>query len=186
MKSSAKKRSTNSLMLTRRHFVFTSIGLSTFIYAQWLGGKARPRYQRSPDLMQLHYNDQKWQQLLAKNAYQVLRQAKTERRHSSPLIDEWRPGTYICKACDLSLFEHNMKFYSASGWPSFHNHIHGHLETYTDFQQFPPQQGYRCARCLGHQGHLIMDGPLPSGERWCNNGIALRFIAQAKIHLSPA
>jgi len=186
VKFSAKNRSTNSFALNRRHFLFASIGLGAFIYTQYLGGKAQPRYQRSLDLRQLHYSDRQWRQLLEDNAYQVLRQAKTEPRRSSPLNHEWRQGIYSCTACGLSLFRHDMKFYSTSGWPSFHDHIRGHLETYADFQQFPPQQGYRCARCSGHQGHLIMDGPLPSGERWCNNGTALRFVARSKTLKSPA
>jgi peptide-methionine (R)-S-oxide reductase len=69
-----------------------------------------------------------------------------------------------------------MKYNSQTGWPSFNNHIYGHLRTYTDLKSFPPARGYRCVRCKGHQGHLFMDGPLPSGERWCNNGAALKFI----------
>ena len=180
VKFSAKNHSTNSFALNRRNFLFASIGLSAFIYTQYLGGKARPRYKRSLDLQQLRYSDQQWRQLLEDNAYQVLRQAKTEPRRSSLLNHECRQGVYSCIACGLNLFRHDMKFHSTSGWPSFHDHIRGHLETYTDFQQFTQQQGYRCARCLGHQVHLIIDGPLPSGERWCNNCTALRFIAQSK------
>lgn len=70
-----------------------------------------------------------------------------------------------------------MKYESHTGWPSFNNHILGHLETYTDLTAIPPQRAYKCARCEGHHGHLFMDGPLPSGERWCNNGVALIFEA---------
>ena len=69
-----------------------------------------------------------------------------------------------------------MKYESNTGWPSFFDHIRGHLETYTDLKAIPPERGYRCARCGGHHGHLFMDGPLPTGERWCSNGIALKFV----------
>ena len=143
---------------------------------QFLAGKATPIYQSSADIAKLELSDKEWQQRLSTDAYQVLRKGKTEVRTSSPLNREWRPGLYYCRGCDLELFTSQMKYESNTGWPSFFDHIKGHLETYTDLKAVPPERGYRCARCGGHHGHLFMDGPLPTGERWCNNGVALRFV----------
>ena len=93
---------------------------------------------------------------------------------ASPDIKKWHKDD-SCQGCDLELFTADMKYDSKTGWPSFSDHIHGHLETYTDLKGIWPKTGYRCARCGGHHGHLIMDGPLPSGQRWCNNGQVLKF-----------
>jgi peptide-methionine (R)-S-oxide reductase len=52
------------------------------------------------------------------------------------------------------------------------------MGTKRDFKLIFPRTEYHCARCGGHQGHVFDDGPKPRGERWCNNGVALRFIPQ--------
>jgi peptide-methionine (R)-S-oxide reductase len=70
-----------------------------------------------------------------------------------------------------------MKFESGTGWPSFITHIPGHLATKTDYKMIWPRTEYHCVRCGGHQGHVFDDGPKPTGKRWCNNGVALKFIA---------
>lgn len=161
---------------SRRNVLLIIAGFSAFVFAQYKSGKSQRLYPGDLTLTQLDVSDDDWKQRLNNNAYQVLRQGNTENRHSSPLNTEIREGRYHCKGCDLPLFESHMKYDSQTGWPSFNNHIHGHLSTYTDLKSFPPARAYRCVRCKGHQGHLFMDGPLPSGERWCNNGAALKFI----------
>ena len=160
---------------SRRNFILAGLGFGGFVGLQFLAGKAAPIYQPSAYIVTLDLPDHEWQQRLSADAYQVLRRGKTEVRRSSPLNLEWRPGIYHCRGCDLELFTADMKYESNTGWPSFFDHIKGHLATYTDLRAVPPQSGYRCARCGGHHGHLFMDGPLPTGERWCNNGVALRF-----------
>lgn len=159
----------------RRNFILAGIGFSGFIALQFLSGKSKRLYSGSDDIVRLDLTDSEWQQRLSADAYQVLRKGKTEVRTSSPLNREWRPGIYCCRACGLDLFASSMKYESNTGWPSFFDHIKGHLETYTDLYAVPPQRAYKCARCGGHHGHLFMDGPLPTGERWCNNGVALKF-----------
>ena len=103
----------------------------------------------------------------------------TEPAGSSPLDAEKREGTFVCRACDLPLFTSAMKFDSGTGWPSFFTSIPGHLDTSRDFKLILPRTEYHCVRCGGHQGHVFEDGPAPTGERWCNNGVALRFVPKA-------
>lgn len=119
---------------------------------------------------------EEWQALLSREAYRVLFEERTERPFSSPLNDEQRPGTYLCAACFLPLFDAADKFDSGTGWPSFTRPIEGSMGTKLDFALIWPRTEYHCIRCGGHQGHVFGDGPLPSGKRWCNNGVALRFV----------
>jgi peptide-methionine (R)-S-oxide reductase len=117
-----------------------------------------------------------WRQLLSPEAYYVLFEEGTERPFTSPLNDEKRDGTFICAACFLPLVESRTKYDSGTGWPSFWAAIEGRLDTKKDFKLVIPRTEYHCARCGGHQGHVFRDGPKPTGQRWCNNGVALRFV----------
>lgn len=117
-----------------------------------------------------------WKQVLSDAQFRVLRQGGTERPFASPLNDEKRAGVYVCAGCTLPLFTSQMKFDSGTGWPSFFTHIPGHLGTQWDFSLIVPRTEYHCLRCRGHQGHVFDDGPPPTRQRWCNNGVALRFI----------
>ena len=121
-----------------------------------------------------------WRQLLSPGAYEVLFEEVTERPFTSPLNGEKRMGTYACAACFLPLFESSAKYDSGTGWPSFFRPIEGHMATKRDFRLVWPRTEYHCARCGGHQGHVFGDGPLPTGKRWCNNGLALRFVPQGE------
>jgi peptide-methionine (R)-S-oxide reductase len=121
-----------------------------------------------------------WRELLSPQAYAVLFEEDTERPGSSPLNQEKREGTYICAACYLPLFNSQDKYESGTGWPSFTQPIAGHVGQKRDFKLIFPRTEYHCARCGGHQGHVFDDGPKPRGERWCNNGVALRFIPQGE------
>jgi peptide-methionine (R)-S-oxide reductase len=123
--------------------------------------------------------DAQWRQRLAPAAYDVLRHEGTERPFTSPLNAEHRAGAYLCAGCDLPLFSHSAKFDSGTGWPSFFQPLPGALETRTDYKLLLPRTEYHCARCGGHQGHVFGDGPAPTRQRYCNNGVALRFVAAA-------
>ena len=120
--------------------------------------------------------DSEWKRLLTPQQYYILREEGTEPPGSSPLDKEYRKGEYCCAGCDLLLFTSEMKYDSGTGWPSFFDKVEGHLETKRDFKLIWPRTEYHCARCGGHQGHLFDDGPKPTGQRWCNNGLALRFV----------
>ena len=134
-------------------------------------------YSDSLVLTPIKHSEQEWQQRLSSAAFKVLRKEKTERPGSSSLNEQHSKGIYACEGCDLPLFTSAMKFESGTGWPSFFTHIPGHLGTKKDFKMIWPRTEYHCIRCGGHQGHVFDDGPKPTGQRWCNNGVALKFLA---------
>ena len=117
-----------------------------------------------------------WRERLSPLAFDVLRREATERPGTSPLNDEKRRGVFVCAGCDLPLFTSDMKYDSGTGWPSFFTTIPGAFGTKKDYKLIWPRTEYHCARCGGHHGHVFNDGPQPTGERWCNNGVALRFL----------
>ncbi len=121
-----------------------------------------------------------WQALLPPAAYTVLFEEATERPFSSPLNAEKRAGTFVCAACYLPLFPSATKFESGTGWPSFYQPIEGRLGTKADRALGMLRTEYHCARCGGHQGHVFEDGPPPTGLRYCNNGVALRFVPESE------
>jgi peptide-methionine (R)-S-oxide reductase len=129
-----------------------------------------------PDFAPLALPKGEWRKRLEPAAYEVLFEEGTEAPRSSPLEREKRTGTYVCAACALPLFESKAKFESGTGWPSFFRAIEGRVATKTDFKLILPRTEYHCARCGGHQGHVFRDGPPPTGLRYCNNGVALRFV----------
>ncbi|HET7730296.1 MAG TPA: peptide-methionine (R)-S-oxide reductase MsrB [Usitatibacter sp.] len=121
-------------------------------------------------------SDGEWKKRLTEEQYRVLRHEGTERAGSSPLNNEKRRGTYVCAGCELPLFKSETKYESGTGWPSFWDYIPGSLGTKKDYALILPRIEYHCARCDGHQGHVFDDGPRPTGKRYCNNGVALKFV----------
>jgi peptide-methionine (R)-S-oxide reductase len=176
--------------LTRRSALFLSAGalaasLAGFLpvaaraangrYA-FLAPNAGKAYATSP-FRKLSNNE--WKKRLSPAAYNVLRREGTEYAGTSPLTDDPRTGTFVCAGCDLPLFKSEWKYHSGTGWPSFYQAIPGAVETKTDSTLGMVRDEYHCARCLGHQGHIFTDGPDPTGLRYCNNGVALKFIPKA-------
>jgi peptide-methionine (R)-S-oxide reductase len=124
----------------------------------------------------LKLSKEEWKKRLSPEAYKVLRDEGTERAGTSPLNAEKRAGIFACAGCGLPLFTSAMKYESGTGWPSFFTTIPGAFATKKDFFLIYPRTEYHCARCSGHHGHVFDDGPEPTRQRWCNNGVALRFI----------
>jgi len=120
-------------------------------------------------------SDAEWRRLLGGDAYAVLREEATEKPGSSPLLKEARAGLYHCKGCDLPVYSSEHKYDSGTGWPSFWQALPDAVGTKEDNSFFSTRTEVHCRRCGGHFGHIFDDGPPPTGERHCLNGLALTF-----------
>jgi peptide-methionine (R)-S-oxide reductase len=120
-------------------------------------------------------SEAEWRASLSPEAFRVLRQHGTERAGTSPLNAEKRAGTFACAGCGQKLFDSGTKFESGTGWPSFFKPLEGGVGTSTDRSFFMTRTEVHCANCGGHLGHVFPDGPPPTGQRYCMNGVALRF-----------
>jgi peptide-methionine (R)-S-oxide reductase len=135
-----------------------------------------PRRGEAKGRFPYELSDSEWRSRLSPAAYQVLRQADTERAGSSPLDHEKRPGTYVCAGCGKPLYWSKDKYDSGTGWPSFFRPIPGGIVTQPVRGWFGMETEVLCSRCGGHLGHVFDDGPQPTGKRYCMNGVALRFV----------
>lgn len=120
--------------------------------------------------------DAEWRARLSAEQYRIMREHGTERPGSCALLYEKRPGTFHCAGCDAPLFEGKLKFDSGTGWPSFNDPIPGAVETTTDTSLGMLRTEVHCATCGSHLGHVFPDGPPPTGQRYCINGVALDFV----------
>ena len=120
-------------------------------------------------------SEEEWKQLLTPEQFRVLRKHGTEPAGSSPLDKNYDKGTYVCAACDQPLFTSETKFNSGTGWPSFYAPMDGAIETSVDRKFFMTRTEVHCSKCGGHLGHVFGDGPKPTGQRYCMNGVSLEF-----------
>lgn len=134
---------------------------------------ARPALAQS---FEVSLTDAEWRARLTAPQFAVLREADTERPHSSALNAEKRAGTYACAGCDLPLFASQAKFDSGTGWPSFWEPLPNAVATQRDIGLLGIRTEVHCRRCGGHLGHVFNDGPQPTGLRYCMNGVALGFM----------
>ena len=122
-------------------------------------------------------SDKEWRELLTEEQYRVGVRDGTERAFSpGNHNDEKRDGMYHCVGCDTPLWSSEHKFDSGTGWPSFYKPMRETaVDTKTDFKMIMPRKECHCATCGLHMGHVFKDGPPPTGERWCINGVVLEF-----------
>tara|TARA_R110000868_G_scaffold190862_1_gene434766 strand:+ start:65952 stop:66440 length:489 start_codon:yes stop_codon:yes gene_type:complete len=158
--------------MNRRQFL-TSTALAALAITQSVAAIAK-------EVEKIFLSDKEWRMKLSKEQYNILRDEGTEPSGSSPLNHEKREGVFVCAGCDNPIFTSAMKYESGTGWPSFTTTIEGAVETKTDWKILYPRTEYHCAKCGGHQGHVFKDGPPPTNERWCNNGLALKFTPNNK------
>lgn len=164
-------------MHSRRQFFFVAgaaLGLTPVV--AWLSG---PNAGASSDMTEQKFAVEKteaeWKETLSPEQFRVLREHGTERAFTSPLNDEKRRGTFVCAGCGQPLFPSDTKYDSGTGWPSFYRPIEGAVGTSTDRSWFMVRTEVHCSRCGGHLGHVFPDGPQPTGQRYCMNGVAMKF-----------
>lgn len=162
-------------MISRRQFTLSGIGAG-FGLTALARTKSPANADNNKEVFEVTKTDQEWRQILTPEQYYVLRQHGTERAGTSPLDKNYVAGTYKCAACDLELFSSEAKFNSGTGWPSFFKPLDNAVGTSTDWKLIYPRTEVHCRRCGGHLGHVFEDGPAPTGQRYCMNGVALKFV----------
>jgi peptide-methionine (R)-S-oxide reductase len=132
---------------------------------------------KTEETFNIQRTEDEWKKALNPQQYQVLRKHGTERAGTSPLNNEKRQGTFVCAGCEQALFDAATKFESGTGWPSFWDPLEGGVNTTEDRSLFMTRVEVHCANCGGHLGHVFPDGPRPTGQRYCMNGVAMKFRA---------
>jgi len=160
----------------RRQFLAVGgsvLGLAPVV--AWLA-RARPvEVKATVGIFPVEKTDAEWHEVLTRQQYRVLRGHGTERPFSSALDNEKRAGTFACAACDNPLYSSATKYDSGTGWPSFWEVLAGGVGTAVDRGLLMIRVEVHCARCGGHLGHVFPDGPAPTGQRYCMNGVAMVF-----------
>jgi peptide-methionine (R)-S-oxide reductase len=153
------------------------------IGALWLSNYLirRPGFMATSNSEKFEINktEEEWRKTLTPEQFRILRKHGTERAGSSPLDKNYADGTYVCAACRQPLFTSETKFNSGTGWPSFYAPIEGAISTTVDRSFFMTRIEVHCSRCGGHLGHVFEDGPAPTGQRYCMNGVAMEFVPEA-------
>ncbi|TXD51695.1 MULTISPECIES: peptide-methionine (R)-S-oxide reductase MsrB [unclassified Polaribacter] len=119
-----------------------------------------------------------WKELLSPIAYNVLREAGTEKPYTHEFKEITGNGIFVCAACKTELYKAEHKFDSGTGWPSFDRAVKGNVELDVDYKIGYARTELKCNTCGGHLGHSFDDGPKTTGKRHCINGAALEFIAE--------
>jgi peptide-methionine (R)-S-oxide reductase len=163
----------NSIGFSRRGLLLGGVALGVASAFPVLAANTEKAFADSPFRK---ISDADWRKRLPPASYDVLRHEGTEQPWTSPLLKEHRKGVFVCLGCDLPLFRSEWKFDSGTGWPSYFRALDANISEKADFAIGVPRTEYHCARCLGHQGHLFNDGPQPTGLRYCNDGVALKFV----------
>jgi peptide-methionine (R)-S-oxide reductase len=127
----------------------------------------------------VYKTDEEWRKTLTPEQYRVTRKHGTERAGTGPHLQETREGVFHCVGCGAPLVRTAAKYEAGTGWPSFFEPISPDAVTeHEDRGLFMRRTEIRCATCDAHLGHVFPDGPRPTGQRYCMNGVALDFEPQ--------
>ncbi len=162
--------------MKKRYFLQASAAVIGTVYLSRYLTKTSGVIAKSNRGFEITKTEEEWRKILTPEQFYVLRQQGTESPHTSPLDKQYAKGTYICAGCNLPLFSSATKFNSGTGWPSFFAPIKGAVDTTVDTSLLMTRTEVHCHRCGGHLGHVFDDGPAPTGNRYCMNGVALKFI----------
>jgi methionine-R-sulfoxide reductase len=114
--------------------------------------------------------------------YQVTQRDGTEPPFANEYWDEHRDGIYVDVVSGDALFSSRDKYDSGTGWPSFSRPLRDEaVTTKTDYKLLMPRTEVRSRAAGSHLGHLFKDGPAPTGQRYCMNSAALRFIPKEDL-----
>lgn len=162
--------------MNKRHFLqISTILLGTAFFSQYINWSSDAMATQN-ESFEVVKTEAEWKSILTPEQFNVLRKHGTERAFSSPLDKHYEPGTYLCSGCGQPLFTSDTKFNSGTGWPSFFQPIEGAIATTVDRSFFMTRIEVHCSRCGGHLGHVFNDGPKPTGQRYCMNGVSLKFV----------
>jgi peptide-methionine (R)-S-oxide reductase len=162
--------------MNKRDFLEISAGLIGTVFLLHYTNRSSETMSTSNTEFAVTKTEAEWKSILTPEQFHVLRKHGTERAFTSPLDKNYEPGTYVCTGCEQPLFTSETKFNSGTGWPSFYQPIEGAIATTVDRSFFMTRIEVHCSRCGGHLGHVFNDGPAPTGQRYCMNGVALKFI----------